>query len=116
MSIVVSTQKAEAKRTASNSRQPVLHIKIPCQTTKMLPGMEVHICNASTGEVKAGSKARKVRATTYQASKGSPYADSSVLLLLLTTGPVREGQSEMRRQHGGSPGMGTMTKAQKDTH
>jgi hypothetical protein len=37
-----------------------LHIKLKQQ--KNVASVEVRICNASTGEVKAGSKARKVRA------------------------------------------------------
>lgn len=37
-----------------------LHIKIKQQ--KNVASVEVRICKASTGEIKAGSKARKVRA------------------------------------------------------
>lgn len=45
-----------------------------------------------------------------------PYTDSSVPFLLLTRVTASEDQREIRKQHGGLPGLGTMTKAQKDTH
>lgn len=82
----------------------------------------VRIWNASTGEGRAASKvglSYTMSAKLRQKKKLAevlPYTDSSVSFLLLTRVTASEDQREIRKQHGGLPGLGTMTKAQKDTY